>query len=187
MVRKCTGTHEPPDKPHKPCARHEAHNHIKLEMLPDETCDRERAPARCCLPCFIAVEHHSVSPAAAAASTVPPEPTSMLLCAPPRAQRGFSRTCFPVLCCAAARVPCSLHRPCRVPFLAPSQDGMTAFHFAAKNGHVAAMELLLAHGADPNAKDKVRAPLEALWLGKEGREGVRVQRCTRACHEYRNA
>jgi len=33
-----------------------------------------------------------------------------------------------------------------------------ALHFAAKNGHVAAMELLLAHGADPMAEDRVRAP-----------------------------
>ena len=75
----------------------------------------------------------------------------------------------------ASPVPC--------PFLAPSQDGKTALHFAAMNGHVAAMELLLAHGADPNAKDRVRAPLEAYWLEKEGREGGRVQRCTRACHD----
>ena len=36
---------------------------------------------------------------------------------------------------------------------------MTAFHLAAANGHVAEMELLLAHGADPNAIDEVRAPL----------------------------
>ena len=48
-----------------------------------------------------------------------------------------------------------------------------AFHYAAKNGHVAAMEFLLAHGADPKAKDWVRAPLEAFWLEKEGREGVK--------------
>ena len=60
-----------------------------------------------------------------------------------------------------ARVSCSLHRPWLVPFLAPSQGGMTALHYAAMSGHVAAMELLLAHGADPNAKDRVRAPLEA--------------------------
>ena len=39
--------------------------------------------------------------------------------------------------------------------------GRMAFHFAAEYGHVAAMELLLAHGADPNAKGGVRAPLEA--------------------------
>ena len=36
-----------------------------------------------------------------------------------------------------------------------------ALHLAAENGHVAAMELLLAHGADLNAKGLVRAPLEA--------------------------
>ena len=70
-----------------------------------------------------------------------------------------------------ARVSCSLHRPWLVPFLAPWQDGMTAFHFAAKNGHLAAMELLLAHGADPKAKDVVRAPLKTKWLeGKKKRE-----------------
>ena len=44
---------------------------------------------------------------------------------------------------------------------------MTAFHYAAVNGHVAkcdvaAMKLLAAMGADPTAKDMVRAPLEAL-------------------------
>ena len=44
---------------------------------------------------------------------------------------------------------------------------MTAFHFAAENGHVAAMELLLAHGADPNAKDPVRAPLRSLLAGEK--------------------
>ena len=66
----------------------------------------------------------------------------------------------PPLC--FARVSCSLHRPCRVPFLAPSQRVRTALHNAAMFGHVAAMELLLAHGADPLAVDEVRAPLEAL-------------------------
>ena len=75
------------------------------------------------------------------------------------------------------------HRPCLVPFLAPSQDGETAFHLAAENGHVAAVEFFLAHGVDPNAENEVRALLEAYWLEKEGREGLRVQRCTRACHE----
>ena len=70
-----------------------------------------------------------------------------------------------------ARVSCLPHRSCLVPFLAPSQGGKTAFHFAAENGHVAAMEFLLAHGADPKAKDWVRAPLEAFWLEKKGREG----------------
>ena len=46
---------------------------------------------------------------------------------------------------------------------------MTAFHNAAVNGHVAAMELLLAHGADPNAKNEVRAPLGSFmpWGRKE--------------------
>ena len=65
-------------------------------------------------------------------------------------------------CALRERVSCSLHRPCRVPFLAPSQYGRTAFHLAAENGHVAAMELLAAMGADPNAKDGVRAPRGAL-------------------------
>ena len=49
-----------------------------------------------------------------------------------------------------------------------------AFVYAAENGHVAAMKLLLAHGADPNAEGPVRAPLEAYWLEKEGREEGRV-------------
>ena len=65
------------------------------------------------------------------------------------------------LCCGA-RVSCSPHRPCLVPFLAPSQYGKTAFHYAVENGHVAAMELLLAQGADPKAKDEVSAPLGSL-------------------------
>ena len=52
-----------------------------------------------------------------------------------------------------ARVSCSLHRPCRVPFLAPSQRGWTVFHLAALKGHVAAMKLLAAMGADLNAAD----------------------------------
>ena len=76
--------------------------------------------------------------------------------------------------CAVLRACLVLtHRPCLDPFLAPSQYGITAFHFAAENRHVAAMEFLLAHGADPKAKDGVRAPLEANWLEKEGREGVK--------------
>ena len=84
-----------------------------------------------------------------------------MLRAPPRAHGGYS---WPPPPCALLRVSCSLHRPCRVPFLAPSQDGKTAFHLAAANGRVAAMEFLLAHGADLNAVDEVRAPLEVLWL-----------------------
>ena len=32
------------------------------------------------------------------------------------------------------------------------------------------MEFLLAHGADPKARNEVRAPLEAYWLEKEGKE-----------------
>ena len=66
---------------------------------------------------------------------------------------------MPPLC--FARVSCSLHRPCRVLFLAPSKNGKTALHVAAKKGRVAAMEFLLAKGADKNAKGKVRAPLGA--------------------------
>ena len=84
--------------------------------------------------------------------------------------------------CCAALFSHSLHRPCRVSFLAPSQYGRTAFHYAAANGHVAAMEFLLAHGADLNAKTNVRAPLGSLMTNGERREGVRVQRCSRASH-----
>ena len=87
------------------------------------------------------------------------------------------------LLCCGARVSCSPHRPCLVPFLAPSQYGKTAFHLTAMSGHVAAMELLLAQGADPTAKDEVRAPLGSFMAGGERREGVRVQHYTRACHE----
>ena len=34
--------------------------------------------------------------------------------------------------------------------------------YAAKGGHVAAIEALVAMGADPKAVDQVREPLEAL-------------------------
>ena len=36
------------------------------------------------------------------------------------------------------------------------QDGWTALMAAAQNGHREVVELLLQHGADANAKDKVR-------------------------------
>jgi len=96
---------------------------------------------------------------------------ALLLRAPPKAHEGYSRMCLTVLC--FARVSCSPHRPCCVPFLAPSQHGKTAFYLAAENGHVAAMEFFLAHGADPNAKDKVPvlAPLEAYGLRVKERGG----------------
>ena len=80
---------------------------------------------------------------------------ALLLRAPPRTSliaAPLSELCF-------ARVSCSLHRLCRVLFLAPSQHGRTALHYAAKNGHVAAMEFLLANSADPNFRDVVRALL----------------------------
>ena len=35
-----------------------------------------------------------------------------------------------------------------------SQDGMTALHLAASNGHIAAVEALLARGANLEAKDR---------------------------------
>ena len=64
---------------------------------------------------------------------------------------------------------------------------MTAFDFAAGKVHVAAMELLLAHGADPNAKDEVRVPLGSLMAGgkREREEGCSaalgpVMRCAQA-------
>ena len=46
------------------------------------------------------------------------------------------------------------------------------------NGHVAAMELLLALGADLNAKDWVRAPLGSLMAGgkREREEGCSAAR-----------
>ena len=36
------------------------------------------------------------------------------------------------------------------------QYGWTALYIAAQNGHREVVELLLQHGADVNAKDKVR-------------------------------
>ena len=36
------------------------------------------------------------------------------------------------------------------------QDGWTALKAAARNGHREVVELLIQHGADVNAKDKVR-------------------------------
>ena len=58
-----------------------------------------------------------------------------------------------------ARVSCSPHRPCLVPFLALSQDGNTALHFAAKYGDclTAVVLALLGAGADRTAKDRVSA------------------------------
>jgi len=48
---------------------------------------------------------------------------------------------------------------------------------------VAAMEFLLVKGVNPLAADNVRAPLRSLMAKGERREGVTVQRCTRACYE----
>ena len=61
--------------------------------------------------------------------------------------------------CCAARVLCSLHRLCLVPFLALSQYDRTAFHFAATFGgcSTAVVLALLAAGADRTAKNKVSA------------------------------
>ena len=82
------------------------------------------------------------------------------------------------LLCCGARVSCSPHRPCLFPFLAPSQEDETAFHDAAKNGHVAAMEFLLAHGADLNTTGPVRAPLGSLIAGgkERGRKGAALHK-----------
>ena len=151
--------------------------------------DRERAPARCCLQSLSAFERHGVE-LRQHANTICYQPGCLstehssdgkdlaTACPSPSPRRLLL-----VVPSCGARVSCTPHRPCLVPFLAPSQYGRTAFHNAARNGHVAAMEFLLALGADPKAEDGVRAPLEAYWLEKEGREGGRVQPCTRACHE----
>jgi len=58
-----------------------------------------------------------------------------------------------------ARVSCSLHRPWLVPFLAPSQRCMTAFHYAVQNYVCppAGVLALLAAGADRTAKNRVSA------------------------------
>jgi ankyrin repeat protein len=37
--------------------------------------------------------------------------------------------------------------------LSNDKDGMTPLHFAAGKGHKAVVEVLLAHGAEVNAKD----------------------------------
>ena len=55
-----------------------------------------------------------------------------------------------------------------------------AFHLAAKYDHVAAMEFLVAHGAYLNFKNYVRALLGTFMTDEEIKEGVRVQRCSRA-------
>jgi len=52
---------------------------------------------------------------------------------------------------------------------------MTAFHYAAENDHVAAMEFALAHGADMNAKDGVRESAAAVGA----LAAVATRRCRR--------
>jgi len=63
------------------------------------------------------------------------------------------------LLCCGARVSFSPHRPCLVLFLAPSQRGTTAFHYAAELGQcsTAGVLALLAAGADRTAKNRVSA------------------------------
>ena len=101
-----------------------------------ETRDRERAPARCCLQSLSAFEHHGHELRQHAHTTC-----SQLGCLRQGKRSLQQRPCYcahrpkptdvtpgrasPVLCCAV-RVSCLLHRPCHVPFLAPSawQDGL---------------------------------------------------------------
>ena len=139
------------------------------------TSDREKAPARCCLHNFIAFEHHGVElwQHAYASCSQPGwlstgqkefAAKSLLLRALPFPEPTKDTRDCALLCCGA-RVSCLMHRPCRVPFLVPSQYGKTALLYAAENGHVAAMELLLACGADLNAMDGVRAPLGSFLTG----------------------
>ena len=141
---------------------------------------RERAPARCCLQSFIAFEHHGVELRQHAHTTCSlrgclstgqssggKDPAAACPSLSPRRLLQDVPSCAVV---RVSRVSCSPHRPCLVPFLAPSQHGETALHYAAMSGHVAAMELLLAHGADPMAKDMVRAPLGSLMAGGGRRE-----------------
>lgn len=45
---------------------------------------------------------------------------------------------------------------CCLPRIPPTQNGCTPLHFTAIQGYIAMAELLLAHGADRNIKDKVR-------------------------------
>ena len=39
-------------------------------------------------------------------------------------------------------------------------EGVTPLHYAAQGGHAEAMTLLLSHGVDPNAADKVRTHID---------------------------
>ena len=54
------------------------------------------------------------------------------------------------------------------------QGGWTALHYAARNGHVTAMALLLDRGADPSATDCVRREEEERERSGGGREGGAV-------------
>jgi len=153
-----------------------------------------KAKARCCLRSFIAFEHHGVRLRQHAHTTCS-QPGCLSTgqssgCKDPAAacpspshegysHEGYSRTCPSVLCCAcvvltASPVPCP--HPCP---LADWRDGLPLRCGKGSCG---------GDGAPPRPR---RCPeclgtlttQSFMALGKEGREGVRVQRCTRACHE----
>ena len=70
------------------------------------------------------------------------------------------------LLAACVRVcPCLTRCVVRAPSLVSFQDGTTALHCAAKGGHEAVVEALVAKGGDVKAVDKVRATTRTMKAG----------------------
>ena len=86
--------------------------------------------------------------------------------------------------CARSSLPAACVRVCpgltrcgdRAPLLVSFQDGCTALHWAAYNGHLAVVEALVAKGCDVKAVAKVRATTRTMKGGGrmegKGREVV---------------
>ena len=70
------------------------------------------------------------------------------------------------LLAACVRVcPCLTRCVVRAPLLVSFQDGLTALHCAAQNGHQAVVEALVAKGGDVKAVNEVRATTRTMKAG----------------------